>query len=754
MARRYTLLVLLVMGFARGDLLRRRSLQDLEMISSDEAAQLEEAELAQREKAEAEAQEKLAEALKAAEEAKMAAETAKAKLATMEAAPAQSLSAVAPAEADRVSQLATPLDTQPTTQVESKGASQLESEPSSALEQQEKAPKGIARETAEANDEPTPALTELEADAQQLLEKLNTAMLNEETLLASLSTKLKEILDTVPSTGEHETTPGAADLKSAEHGTTPDSAANRKLSAATWNMAAINNNPFEYWVTYEGDDGAAYYSLMDQISEFLSSPGEDDVQVSTVFTDDMFKELMQAMDQASLATIEEIKKVGNDYWATDYSKRTIVDGILKDAALGSKRLVSMPDRVTNTIQLADGTKAMRPTVINCYNGELPNLATWWQKWRDFMFGTKLKTSKEGQAKMPIAMLPKISKSKYPKISTEEEALSIPLSATLLAVFDATLVHIVNQASSDWQHIREAMCQALNDRKNERTAEILETPLYNDLDIVFLQESSMTFAHVAEARALGTSDYDIYAPREVDPSRDQNSLILLRKERWSEPIDVTADVRTILLEKDGSSPIALGDLCVYQATRLLDGKKYILASFHGDTNGIATVPVVEAVHNYISGLDDGASFSLLFGLDANTHYECLNDDGDKYRACVTDFVKAFKAQGINSCYGDSVTNPHDYAHTTFNARTYLQPQLNKAVKESEKTTSPLVDKNPKDFILFYDADLKTSELASKDNTGEGTFLNDIVFPTLTFPSDHAITKAVLVDKKFEDATETA
>lgn len=29
----------------------------------------------------------------------------------------------------------------------------------------------------------------------------------------------------------------------------------------------------------------------------------------------------------------------------------------------------------------------------------------------------------------------------------------------------------------------------------------------------------------------------------------------------------------------------------------DGTKYIFASFHGDTNGLATIPVVSAVYDY-------------------------------------------------------------------------------------------------------------------------------------------------------------
>ena len=83
------------------------------------------------------------------------------------------------------------------------------------------------------------------------------------------------------------------------------------------------------------------------------------------------------------------------------------------------------------------------------------------------------------------------------------------------------------------------------------------------------------------------------------------------------------------------------------------------------------------------------------------------------------------------------------HTTFNARTYLQPQLNKAVRFAERATSPATDKHPKDHILFR---LGTFEcrIVTRDNTGEGEFVDDAPFPTLTFPSDHALVCAELVE----------
>ena len=53
------------------------------------------------------------------------------------------------------------------------------------------------------------------------------------------------------------------------------------LEALTWNMAAINNNPFEYWITAED---ASYNQLMKDVSAFIQTPGAADVAVHTVFT--------------------------------------------------------------------------------------------------------------------------------------------------------------------------------------------------------------------------------------------------------------------------------------------------------------------------------------------------------------------------------------------------------------------------------------------------------------------------------------
>ena len=87
---------------------------------------------------------------------------------------------------------------------------------------------------------------------------------------------------------------------------------------------------------------------------------------------------------------------------------------------------------TNTINTADGKTVMRPAVINCYQGDLGTTAKWWKAWRSFVFAESVLVKKRGgegtEQKAIKDMLSKIKNSKYPAITPEEEAISIPLQA--------------------------------------------------------------------------------------------------------------------------------------------------------------------------------------------------------------------------------------------------------------------------------------------------------------------------------------
>jgi hypothetical protein len=96
--------------------------------------------------------------------------------------------------------------------------------------------------------------------------------------------------------------------------------ANRKLQVSTWNVAAINNNPFEYWITY--DENPAYEKIMTDIESFLENPGDQDVPVSQVFTEEMFTELEKRMDSVGWDNVRS-------YWDNDFKNRKIIKDFMK-----------------------------------------------------------------------------------------------------------------------------------------------------------------------------------------------------------------------------------------------------------------------------------------------------------------------------------------------------------------------------------------------------------------------------------------
>ena len=292
------------------------------------------------------------------------------------------------------------------------------------------------------------------------------------------------------------------------------------LSTLSWNLAAVNNNPFEYFLTHPDP---AYEKLMADVEAFMESPGEKDVRVAEVFTDAMYSDLVTAM-KARGWNVAPISSV----WKDDLSKRAIVSGFLKDKGLGAKRLMSMPDRFTNTIDLAGGGLANRPTIISNYDGDMSTPQKWWAAWTSFMFQDALalpaKKGGSAQSKVPCELLGPISRAKYPALSETEEAMSLPLQTLCLAVFDAILLHIVCTLSPDgaWLAIKRQIIEKLLLEKERRTIDIL-TKTYCDTDVMMLQECRGAFP---SALGAATAErYSIHCPKK--PSKaDQNSLICL------------------------------------------------------------------------------------------------------------------------------------------------------------------------------------------------------------------------------------
>ncbi|EOD34110.1 hypothetical protein EMIHUDRAFT_111338 [Emiliania huxleyi CCMP1516] len=441
------------------------------------------------------------------------------------------------------------------------------------------------------------------------------------------------------------------------------------LRVATWNVAAINNNPFEYWITH---DDPKYNQMMQDVQAFLDEPGAADVAVSTA----MLGELQAKMTEAGWDHVDEAVAE----WRSQYAGRQIIAGFMKDKDLGKKRLMSMPDRTTNTINLASGQTATRPTAINCYGAEFASMEQWWAQWKGFMFDTKL------------------------SLASGKEA-----TPSQLAAFDGILVHMLNTVGGGahketWQPMRRQMCVALNSRKTHRTLAILEAEdgvrlailsrSYADSDAIFLQEIWGDMGRYGEILGDSYADSDAIFLQEVS-----GAMVAQLREHPK-------------LSRNFSLHVAPNDGKRDQISVLL-----LSRSRFDPASATSLNPAFDA---------------LLAGLGGDVPVWYQEPQG------VSEFAAEYRQLGLTSCWGDA---PDPTNITTFNARTYLQPQLNKAVAYKDLASPGTGDKNPKDFLLFPRGSFGV-ESTTKDNTGQKAYVERQPFPTLTFPSDHGVLSSVL------------
>jgi len=512
------------------------------------------------------------------------------------------------------------------------------------------------------------------------------------------------------------------------------------VSVLTWNVAAVNNNPFEYWIRYDDNQ---YVELMMGVECFLEDPGEHDTEVGNVFTEEMFQELRELLEQEKMDGLDEIEAMWNG-GAMRLRHRRIVSEFIKDKSLGSKRLISMPDRVTNTINVVTRKESgylpppvCRPSVINNFEGDLSTMDVWWEQWKRFMFKEPLTVRTKGGVKVlrPVEMLDPIPRSKYPAVTEDEERLAIPLQILCQAVFDAIIVQLMNRLSPDhlWQSVKRKICNRLYRRKHERTIEIL-AQRYHAVDIICLQEVAAVFHDLFQESSLAVS-HQAVLPAKLDGGRDQNSVIALRKDAFvlSSIKEVTS---TVAVYMQGELQLADGDLVAVEAQGTRDSRHFLIVSFHGDTNGLLTPPLVNAVDRCAKEMFK--EHALVLGLDANV-YEPAKSGQQSFG----DFITQITRLGFTTCWGDSPAGKD--CLTTCSARTSLQPQLNKAVRCADRISGS--DMHPKDIIVFYRdhfSPCTPTQMGKgrqppcfRDNTGMMKYDEQSIFPTLDFPSDHGI-----------------
>merc|ERR1712228_914862 len=401
-----------------------------------------------------------------------------------------------------------------------------------------------------------------------------------------------------------------------------------------------------------------------------------------------------------------------------------IPDFLSNKQIGGDRMISWPERLLNTIDQKNNSYLYRPTVINYYQQTFKNSADWFVLWCTFM------------KERGIDILEQNVDNKYAKkFGRSNNSVFLYLNVILLAVFDALLVWMLFDIQSkqgiDWQLIKKNLYGILNKNKLNKTVEIINNQ-YSGYDVLFLQEvrnNLMEDMAQNENLKLFAQNYRIIFPKQVSKN-NQTSIICLSKQKFEN--SKVEDVTNVFFENyKGKMGINHGDLIVICVA------EYMLVSFHGDTGGMASGDLMKTIHEIHE--KKYGDLKLVIGIDANTYYENVADGKKKYS--VNAFNDLLSGIGLNSCFDGVLPTKH----TTNCPRTYLQPQLNKAVKRMDIVKDKVDFRAPKDFILFYKNCFDViGEQTIIDNTANKDYNGNVeyVLPSQDFPSDHAILSAHL------------
>lgn len=274
-----------------------------------------------------------------------------------------------------------------------------------------------------------------------------------------------------------------------------------------------------------------------------------------------------------------------------------------------------------------------------------------------------------------------------------------------------------------------MVDALHRNKTKLTLDVLSGPTYATCDVVFLQEVAAAFVQRLEEHPTLSQRYHVLAPEKLDGKRDQNSVILASRARFDVSAasagdrtqeasgsraagelsdefegwegEITSEVSKFLGSVNKPSPVAPGDLFVVRvvgrgfdeaetcAEKGEGKRRLVLASFHGDTNGLATIPVIDAVDKWmrLMAVDDAEAAGqpasapppplLVFGIDANTY--AVHIEGKQQG--VTEFAAHLAKLGLATCWGAPVRQLFTWPSRAFNV-----PKPNPASDFLEAPTS--------------------------------------------------------------------
>ena len=437
------------------------------------------------------------------------------------------------------------------------------------------------------------------------------------------------------------------------------------IKVASWNVGALQTNPLEFWQP----TNSKHRQVQENLDQALQGLGRT-IQISDIVSAQMIQDIL-ALDDFG----PNMEVIGDVF---ESIKTISVHAYLTDKNIGRKRFVSMADRL-----LRD-----RPSLISSKRAP-PGISTWWPDYLNYLQETKPIVN--GILKSHNS--PKYGDQGFSKFDKEYYR---ELQLLHLAIADACHVFLAGTVPLVGNMIAE-----LGDQFGTKFTAIKEILTNHSPDVICLQEVDF----FAFQPLLG---FDFYRPPASNGKQD--SLILLRQ-------GIFDNVSEVHL---GSSVVGPGDLVLLTCRQIRSSKSTLIASYHGETNGTTTLPLLEAIHSLSSAYE-----SVIVGSDTNAHYE---SGGSKLEfAELERFTSKMHWKLSNNA------NP-----TTRSCRTFFQAQAHKGHHMSEIH----FDSDPKDNIIVGGgARIESS----------GIFFGpdcEAPIPNERFPSDHALAWAVVAESEPE------
>eukprot|EP00298_Acanthocystis_sp_HF-20_P015800 c21273_g1_i2.p1 GENE.c21273_g1_i2~~c21273_g1_i2.p1 ORF type:complete len:651 (+),score=243.31 c21273_g1_i2:59-2011(+) len=482
----------------------------------------------------------------------------------------------------------------------------------------------------------------------------------------------------------------------------------KSLSVMTWNTQASKSNPFEYQIPW---DNANYNSIMEKVKEKMKLIIKDKtIAINKILVDSAWNDLSISLPKCGFDKTE-ISNIHENVW------KKFIDGSLYNDFLiqlssdnNLSLLLKKTDRITSSIILSLEKVEHRPAATTC-SRSFTSKSDWWAKWNKYMFESTVKSVKS-PCKSLFTGNGKV----------DRPSLEVGQGIIYLAIFDSLLIDIIEKESllKEFSDVQLLICatQSLKNRADGITA-IIETKHAPKNDVIILGDATAFLLNKVQKSKL-KHDYFIMPSKPLSSSskngfKDTGNVVLVKKSIFNGgQTDLTKNLLALIGPDMGIDSSDLFAVVVKDNFKSI----YLIVCV---TTEKKTFDINKFFDSVLT-LQEKHPGQLILSISAN---------GIEKTNIIIERISSVKSNFVSSFSGGYKTKK------TINFdKTFMQLEwenLNHQV-------------GVEDHILAQPTQFTISESDTKISTTQDDPTDN--FPTILFPSAHAIVETVLKVKKAE------